>query len=32
MVTNLTCPNCDSYVEVFLPEQKSFKVIKGEKK
>ena len=22
MVTNLSCPNCGSYVEVYLPEQK----------
>ena len=22
MVTNLSCPNCDSYVEVYLPNQK----------
>ena len=22
MVTNLSCPNCNSYVEVYLPDQK----------
>ena len=21
MVTNLTCPNCESYVEVYLPKE-----------
>ena len=33
MVTNLSCPNCGSYVEVFLPKEKelNLKVIKGEK-
>ena len=33
MVTNLSCPNCGSYVEVFLPKKKelNLKVIKGEK-
>jgi hypothetical protein len=34
MVTNLSCPNCNSYVEVYLPKEKektkNFKVIKGE--
>ena len=25
MVTNLSCPNCDSYVEVYLPTQKEGK-------
>lgn len=32
MVTNLSCPNCNSYVEVYLPKEKTknFKVIKGE--
>mgnify|MGYP003124349618 CR=1 FL=1 len=24
MVTNLSCPSCDSYVEVFLPKEKEF--------
>ena len=24
MVTNLSCPSCDSYVEVFLPKDKEF--------
>lgn len=23
-VTNLSCPSCDSYVEVFLPKEKEF--------
>ena len=23
MVTNLTCPNCKSYVEVYYPKEKS---------
>ena len=34
MVTNLSCPNCGSYVEVFLPKEKELdlKVIKGEQK
>ncbi len=22
MVTNLSCPNCDSFVEVYLPKEK----------
>ena len=24
MVTNLSCPSCDSYVVVFLPKEKEF--------
>ena len=24
MVTNLSCPSCDCYVEVFLPKDKEF--------
>ncbi len=27
IVTNLSCPNCDSYVEVYLPKEGKF--IKG---